>query len=82
MLCCLCVVCLFALACFFLSSFSHLSLKHGVWYVSLCVSQILILFTHRHLYVGCGEIDVNVRDRMVPLIFIHPRPHIYYNKGY
>ena len=56
----------------------------GMCYVSLCVSQILILFTHRHLHVGCGEIDVNVRDRMVPLIFIHPRPHIilYYNKGY
>ena len=46
----------------------------GVRYVSLCVSQILILFTYRHLHVGCGEIDVNVRDRMVPLIFIHPSP--------
>ena len=42
----------------------------GVRYVSLCVSQILILFTYRHLHVGCGEIHVNVRDRMV--IFIHP----------
>ena len=44
----------------------------GVRYVSLCVSQILILFTYRHLHVGCGEIHVNVRDRMV--IFIHPSP--------
>ena len=29
----LCLVCLFAFACFFLSSFSHLSLKHVHTYV-------------------------------------------------
>ena len=35
----LCLVCLFAFACFFLSSFSHLSLKH----VYTCMSSFLYL---------------------------------------
>ena len=50
----LCLVCLFAFACFFLSSFSHLSLKH----VHVCTSIILVqsyvkanIYIHVYIHV-------------------------------